>query len=88
MLMLGAGYTSSAVADADRTPDMPVDEQIRFAPGLEYRISDKWTLGGNYTFLWLGNNKLDAQLNESTGRVVGDYDAAVHLLGAYASIRF
>ena len=74
--------------DADRTPDMPVDEQVRVAVGLEYEINETWRVGGNYTFLWLGDNDLDAALNPSTGRVVGDYDAFVHLFGIYASYRF
>ena len=88
LLMFGGGYTSAAVDDEDRTPDMPVDEQVRLSVGVEYEINEQWRVGGNYTFIWLGDNDLDAQLNPSTGRVVGDYDAYVHALGVYASLRF
>ena len=56
--------------------------------GLEYEINDDWRVGGNYTFLWLGDNAVNVQLNPSTGRVVGDYDAYLHLSGVYASVRF
>ena len=86
LVMFGTGYTSSAVSDADRTPDMPVDEQFRVAAGLEWDINEQWRLGANYTFLWLGENKINQ--TQPTGSVVGDYDTAAHLFGLYASIRF
>jgi len=88
LVMCGAGYTSSAVNDSNRTPDMPVDQQVRASVGLEYEINDSWRVGGNYTFLWMGDNNIDVSLNPSTGRVVGDYDAFAHLFGFYASVRF
>ncbi len=86
LIMFGTGYTSSAVSDANRTPDLPVDEQIRLAAGLEWKIDERWSLGANYTFLWLGENKINQ--TRPTGSVVGDYDAMAHLFGIYASVRF
>ena len=88
LVMFGGGYTSSAVDDTNRTPDLPTDQQVRIAVGLEYEIGERWRVGGSYTFLWLGDNNIDASLNPSTGRVVGDYDAYVHLFGVNASYRF
>ncbi len=87
MLLAGASYVSSAVADADRTPDLPVDEQVRLSIGAEYDLSDHWTIGANYTFAWLGDNRID-QTQPITGRLAGDYDATLHLIGLYAQITF
>jgi len=87
LLMLGAGYVSSAVDDANRTPDMPVDQQIRGSTGIEYRINEMWTIGADYTFLWLGNNKID-QTRPFAGRIVGEYDSYAHVFGLYGALWF
>ncbi len=87
LVMVGAGYVSSAVSDQDRTPDMPVDEQVRMSVGLEYQINEKWTVGGSYTFAWLGNNELD-QTRFLAGRIAGDYDSFIHVFGLYGSVKF
>jgi len=87
LLMLGAGYVSSAVDDANRTPDMPVDQQIRGSTGIEYRINQMWTIGADYTFLWLGNNRID-QRRPFAGRIVGEYDAYANIFGVYGAVWF
>lgn len=87
MLMFGGGYVSSAVSDADRTPDLPVDQQVRGSFGAEYVISERWKVGGSYTFAWLGENKID-QTRLGAGRIVGDYSASVHMLGLYGNLSF
>ena len=88
LIMVGGGYTSSAVDDDDRTPDLPVDEQIRVSVGFEYELNEAWRIGANYTFLWLGDNDIDDEFNPSTGRIDGDYDASAHMFGLYASVGF
>jgi long-chain fatty acid transport protein len=88
LLMGGTSYTSSAVDDADRTPDMPVDEQWRVSAGAEYEAGTKWRIGGNYTFLDLGSNAVDATQLTGLSRVAGDYSAVAHIIGVYASLRF
>ena len=87
LLMVGAGYVSSAVDDENRTPDLPVDQQVRASLGVEYRISEHWAVGGNYTFLWLGDNEID-QTRPLPGRLAGEYDAFAHIFGLYGSLRF
>jgi long-chain fatty acid transport protein len=87
LVMVGGGYVSSAVSDANRTPDLPVDQQVRVSFGLEYEINEQWTVGGNYTFAWLGNNNID-QTMPIAGRIVGDYDAYAHIIGLYGSVKF
>ncbi len=88
LLMAGAGYTSSAVDDENRTPDMPVDEQWRISLGAEFEAGKNWRVGGNYTYLNLGANTLDATQRTPISRVAGDYDAYASILGLYASLRF
>ena len=87
LVMLGGGYVSSSVSDANRTPDLPLDQQVRASFGLEYEINDQWAVGGNYTFGWLGNNDLDRTM-PIAGRIVGDYDEYIHIFGLYASVNF
>ena len=87
LVMAGVGYVSSSVSDANRTPDLAVDQQVRVSLGLEYQINDKWTVGGTYTFIWLGDNKID-QSRPADGRIIGDYDAFGHLFSVYGSLRF
>ena len=87
LFMFGGGYTSSAVSDSNRTPDLPVDEQVRISTGAEYQIDEQWTVGANYTFLWLGDNDID-QTRPLSGRVAGDYDAYAHIFGLYGSVNF
>ncbi len=86
-IRFGAGYTSSAVDDQNRTPDLPVDEQVRASFGLDYKINEQWSVGGSYTFLWMGDNNID-QTRPLSGRIAGDYDAAVHIFGIYGSVSF
>jgi long-chain fatty acid transport protein len=85
--MLGGGYVSSAVDDENRTPDLPVDQQIRGSTGIEYGINSSWTVGASYMFLYLGKNKID-QTRPLPGRVVGDYDAYGHVFGLYGALWF
>ena len=87
LIMFGGSYVSSAVSDANRTPDLPVDEQVRLATGVEYQINEKWKVGANYTFAWLGNNDID-QTSPIAGRVAGDYDAFAHIFGLYGQVTF
>lgn len=87
LFMLGGGYVSSAVDDANRTPDLPVDQQIRGSTGIEFRINGSWTVGANYTFVSLGQNKID-QTRPLPRRIVGDYDSFLHVIGLYGSVWF
>jgi long-chain fatty acid transport protein len=87
LIMCGGGWVSSAVSDANRTPDLPVDQQVRASVGVEYKINDQWSVGGNYTFAWLGNNDI-SQTMPISGDMVGDYNAFAHIIGLYGSVKF
>jgi long-chain fatty acid transport protein len=69
---LGAAYDTSPVDDADRTIDLPSDEQLRlsFAWGRDTGGRSSWGIGA--TILWLGDGKVDQVAGGQ--RFVGEFD--------------
>jgi long-chain fatty acid transport protein len=68
-------YDSSPFDHAEnRTPDLPLDRQIRYATGFQYDWNDDVTVGFAYTFLDAGNAKIDKTGGPLTGSLQGDYD--------------
>lgn len=70
---VGFAYDSSPVDDEDRTPDMPLDRQIRLATGLQYDWNENVTIGGAYTYIDLGDAEIDQQGGALQGNLKGDY---------------
>lgn len=70
---VGSAYDSSPVDDDDRTPDMPLDRQIRIGTGLQYDWNENVTLGAAYTYIDLGEAKIDQQGGALQGDLKGDY---------------
>jgi len=77
LLSVGVAYDDSPVDDEDRTPDMPLDRQIRYATGLQYDVSEDLTIGAAYTFLDAGDAKIeiDGAENPLRGELIGDYSS-------------
>jgi long-chain fatty acid transport protein len=67
LLQFGAAYDTSPVGASDRTPDMPMDRQIRLSIGAQYSVRDDLTIGGAFTFADYGDAKIDNEL------LKGDY---------------
>jgi long-chain fatty acid transport protein len=67
MLQLGFSYDTSPVDSKDRTPDMPIDRQIRYATGVQYKWSDRLSTGAQFVYADYGNAKIDNDL------LKGDY---------------
>jgi long-chain fatty acid transport protein len=73
----GAAYDTNPTSTDKRTPDMPMDQQIRISGGLTYATSDKFKIGGAITYADYG----DAEINNSSlgnpplgaGTLVGEY---------------
>jgi len=42
--------------------------QNRVSAGAEHDLNQHWRIGINYTYLWLGNNAVDAQASPLTVR--------------------
>lgn len=70
LLQGGIAYDSSPVSSANRTPDMPIDRQIRYALGGQYTWSEKLTIGGAFEYLDMGNGKIN---NTAPNGLVGDF---------------
>jgi long-chain fatty acid transport protein len=47
LFQLGFAYDTSPVDSNDRTPDMPMDRQIRYATGVQYQWRDRLSIGGD-----------------------------------------
>ena len=69
LLQAGFTYDSSPVASVDRTADMPIDRQLRFAIGARHRLSERLTLGGVVEYADLGS----ARINDSA-TLKGEYE--------------
>jgi long-chain fatty acid transport protein len=67
LVQTGFAWDSNPVDKKDRTADMPVDRQLRFAVGTQYQWSDRLNVGLNFTYINLG----DAEIKSSNLR--GDY---------------
>jgi len=67
LLQLGWSYDTSAVDSEDRTPDMPMDRQIRYATGVQYQWSDRLSTGAQFVYADYGKAKIDNTLLQ------GDY---------------
>jgi len=68
LLQLGFAYDTSPVGASDRTPDMPLDRQIRIATGAQYQWSEKLSVGGQFVYADYGK----AEINNA--RLIGEYD--------------
>lgn len=68
LLQFGVSYDTSPIDDAkDRTPDMPMDEQIRFAAGIQHDWTEKINVGIAFTYAFYGDAEID------NPRLIGDY---------------
>ena len=83
LLQAGFSYDTSPVDAKDRTPDLPIDRQIRYAAGAEYALSETQTIGASFVFADLG----DAEISRTS--LSGEYDTNHFLfLGLYSKWRW
>jgi long-chain fatty acid transport protein len=73
MLQLGFAYDSSALTEPHRGPSLPIDQQLRFAGGVTYAITDTYTLGFAYEYASLGSAPINTTRSALAGTVQGDY---------------
>jgi len=70
----GVAYDTSPVDDEDRTIDMPLDRQIRYATGVQYAVNENQTVGLSYTFVDLGRAAVDQSYDMIGQRMSGDFN--------------
>jgi long-chain fatty acid transport protein len=68
LLQLGFAYDTSPVDSDDRTPDMPMDRQIRYALGTQYKWSENLSVGSQFVYADYGDAKIRNPL------LRGDYE--------------
>jgi long-chain fatty acid transport protein len=68
LLMTGFAWDSNPVDSKDRTADMPMDRQLRYAVGTTYQWNERLKLGGNFVYADMGKAKIN---NDRT--LKGDY---------------
>lgn len=84
----GVAFDSSPVRNKDRTPDVPLDRQIRLSGGAQYSLSERTTLGFAYTYMDAGSADI-RQDGALRGTLDGDYsNNAIHFLAAYVNWAF
>ena len=70
----GAAYDTDPTSSEERTPDMPIDRQIRISVGTTYAKSEKFKIGGAITYADNGDAKINnSSLGTPPGQLVGDY---------------
>lgn len=88
LLSLGFAYDTSPVDDTDRTPDMPLDRQIRYGAGIQYDLNDDMTVGAAYEFLDAGEAKIN-QTRPAAGTLSGEYASNyIHFFNANLAWKF
>lgn len=89
MVMAGFAYDSSPVDDDDRTPDLPLDRQLRYALGVQYEQSRNLTLGAAYELLDSGEAKINQNRGPLAGEFKGEFDTnLIHFFNITANWRF
>ena len=67
LLQSGVTYDTSPVSENDRTPDLPLDRQIRGAIGAQYEWSETVTVGAAFVYANYGSAPINSTL------LIGDY---------------
>ncbi len=89
LLTGGFAYDTSAVSNANRTVAFPVDEQFRYAIGVQWAVSKDITLGAAYTLIDAGSAPVNQSRGPLAGTLVGDYSPnLLHAIGFNLSWRF
>ena len=76
---VGAAYATDPANDETRTPDLPLDRQIRIGTGIQYDWNQDVTIGAAYQYLDAGEAKIDQDGGPLQGPLKGEYDPnAIH----------
>jgi long-chain fatty acid transport protein len=87
---VGAAYDTSPVEDDDkRSPDLPLDRQIRIGTGIQYDWNADVTVGLAYEYLDAGDAGIDQEGGPLQGDLKGDYETnAIHFMAVNVIRRF
>jgi long-chain fatty acid transport protein len=69
LLQAGITYDTSPVGASDRSAYLPMDRQIRFAVGAQYKLNERMHVGGAFEYIDLGDARID-----DPALLVGEYE--------------
>jgi long-chain fatty acid transport protein len=69
----GFAYDSSPVSEANRTPSLPLDRQLRYATGIEYQVNERLAVGIANEIIDAGKAPYNVQRGPLAGRLQGGY---------------
>ena len=72
LLQAGFAYDTSPWGASNRTPDMPIGRQIRYAVGVQHPMRDDLTVGAQFVYVDLGDAKIN---NSLAGGLKGKYSS-------------
>jgi long-chain fatty acid transport protein len=76
---VGAAYDTSPTDEATRSPDLPLDRQIRIGTGIQYDLNENVILGAAYEYMDAGGAEIDQEGGPLQGPLKGEYDTnAIH----------
>ena len=89
-LKFGIAYDQTPVKDKERRlVSLPDNDRTWFSFGGQWKISKTNTLDLGASYLYVPKTKIDNnQLSDGRGRVTGEYDSSVWILGAQYSMAF
>jgi len=70
LFQLGISYDTSPADSDDRTADMPIDRQIRYATGVQYKWTDRLSTGAQFVYADYGSARI-----KNDNLLKGDYKA-------------
>lgn len=83
LLRTGVAYDTNPVDSSDRTADMPIDRQVRYAVGASYDWSESLTVGASFVYADFGSGKIDSPT------LSGEYKKNdLYFLGLHANWKF
>ena len=85
---VGVAFDSSPISKSQRTPALPLDQQIRVGTGVQYALNDRLTIGTAYEYLNLGEADIDRS-KPLPGTLQGNYATnEIHFVNATLSLKF
>lgn len=85
---LGVAFDTSPISKKERSPALPLDQQVRVGTGLQYAVNERMTIGGAYEYLNLGEADIDQQ-RPLAGTLKGNYSTnEIHFFNATLSCKF
>jgi long-chain fatty acid transport protein len=86
---LGVAFDTSPMKKSQRTPALPLDQQVRVGTGVQYALNERMTIGAAYEYLNLGEADLDRHRGPLAGRIQGNYSTnEIHFFNATLSWKF